>query len=215
MCYWTGSSCHNLYCISIHLAWGGFFYYPFFKWYNFSFKFLLCPKKHAYSATVCYAKHLVPNPLLPVCPSSISCMVFSLVIMISISFKTSFTYYLQLIPIFFILCSFRVFTFAGVVGIFILLPVNYLGNQLNVDISDFSHFSNKSLDSFSISNVNNGSKWWVSAGHTMITKEYSFPICFKASKFNLILTPNYIGFPHFHCGWEWITLNHLFLTPKG
>ncbi|KAG2714231.1 hypothetical protein I3843_03G020000 [Carya illinoinensis] len=55
--------------------------------------------------------------------------------------------------------SLRVFTFAGVVGIFILLPVNYLGNQLNVD---FSHFSNKSLDSFSISNVNNGSNWlWV------------------------------------------------------
>ncbi|KAF5479485.1 hypothetical protein F2P56_000301 [Juglans regia] len=58
--------------------------------------------------------------------------------------------------------SLRVFTFAGVVGIFILLPVNYLGNQLNVDISDFSHFSNKSLDSFSISNVNNGSNWlWI------------------------------------------------------
>ncbi|XP_010258592.1 PREDICTED: CSC1-like protein HYP1 isoform X2 [Nelumbo nucifera] len=49
--------------------------------------------------------------------------------------------------------SLRVFSFAGIVGIFILLPVNYVGNQL-----DFSDLPNKSLDIFSISNVNNGSK---------------------------------------------------------
>ncbi|KAA8547958.1 hypothetical protein F0562_004387 [Nyssa sinensis] len=53
----------------------------------------------------------------------------------------------------------RVFTFAGIVGIFILLPVNYTGNQLNIDFSDLQ---NKSLDSFSISNVNDGSnRLWI------------------------------------------------------
>lgn len=46
------------------------------------------------------------------------------------------------------------FSFAVVVGVFILIPVNYLGNQLSVD---FSNLPNKSLDSFSISNVDNGS----------------------------------------------------------
>ncbi|PON96344.1 Calcium-dependent channel [Trema orientale] len=55
--------------------------------------------------------------------------------------------------------SLKVFAFAGVVGVFILLPVNFLGNQLDYDFSDLS---NKSLDSFSISNVNDGSNWlWV------------------------------------------------------
>ncbi|XP_042498056.1 CSC1-like protein HYP1 isoform X3 [Macadamia integrifolia] len=56
--------------------------------------------------------------------------------------------------------SLRIFSFAGVVGIFILLPVNYLGNQLS--LIDFSDLPNKSLDIFSISNVDNGSKWlWI------------------------------------------------------
>ncbi|ONI19181.1 hypothetical protein PRUPE_3G263200 [Prunus persica] len=53
--------------------------------------------------------------------------------------------------------SLRVFGFAGIVGVLILLPINYLGNQLDVDF-DFSDLPNKSLDSFSISNVNDGSK---------------------------------------------------------
>ncbi|KAK7295407.1 hypothetical protein RJT34_18314 [Clitoria ternatea] len=50
--------------------------------------------------------------------------------------------------------SLKVFTFGGIVGILFLLPVNYMGTQLR----DNSEFQNKSLDSFSISNVNNGSK---------------------------------------------------------
>ncbi|KAG5247401.1 CSC1 protein [Salix suchowensis] len=55
--------------------------------------------------------------------------------------------------------SLRVFTIAGVIGIFILLPVNYFGNQLS---DDFGHLPNKSLDSFSIANVNDGSnRLWV------------------------------------------------------
>ncbi|XP_061978858.1 CSC1-like protein HYP1 [Populus nigra] len=55
--------------------------------------------------------------------------------------------------------SLKVFTVAGVIGISILLPINYFGNQLS---DDFGHLPNKSLDSFSISNVNDGSnRLWV------------------------------------------------------
>ncbi|KAK9272214.1 hypothetical protein L1049_002585 [Liquidambar formosana] len=55
--------------------------------------------------------------------------------------------------------SLRVFTFAGIVGIFILLPINYMGSQLDIDFSDLPQ---KSLDSFSISNVNDGSnRLWI------------------------------------------------------
>ncbi|KAL7240596.1 hypothetical protein ACSBR2_006286 [Camellia fascicularis] len=50
----------------------------------------------------------------------------------------------------------RVFCVAGIIGVFVLLPVNCSGNQLeNVD---FANLTNDSLDVFSISNVNNGSK---------------------------------------------------------
>lgn len=58
------------------------------------------------------------------------------------------------------LCSLRVFSFAGIVGICILLPINYLGDQLSIDFSDLP---SKSLDVFSISNVKNGSKWYCTA----------------------------------------------------
>ncbi|XP_059670373.1 CSC1-like protein HYP1 isoform X1 [Cornus florida] len=55
--------------------------------------------------------------------------------------------------------GFKVFSFAGIIGVFILLPINYLGNQLSADFSDLA---NKSLDSFTISNVDNGSNWlWI------------------------------------------------------
>ncbi|XVE68191.1 hypothetical protein DITRI_Ditri09bG0048800 [Diplodiscus trichospermus] len=58
----------------------------------------------------------------------------------------------------FIFCL-RVFTFAGIVGIFVLLPINFLGDQL---AEDFSDLPKKSLDSFSISNVNDGSnRLWI------------------------------------------------------
>ncbi|XP_057509044.1 CSC1-like protein At1g69450 isoform X2 [Actinidia eriantha] len=55
-----------------------------------------------------------------------------------------------------IIFSLKVFCFAGIIGIFILLPVNFTGSQLqNVD---FANLTNDSLDVFSISNVDNGSK---------------------------------------------------------
>ncbi|MFS8029010.1 putative calcium-dependent channel, 7TM region phosphate [Helianthus anomalus] len=59
--------------------------------------------------------------------------------------------------------SFKVFTIAGFVGIFILIPVNCSGNQLQ-DV-DFINLTNNTLDVFSISNVNNGStSLWIHLG---------------------------------------------------
>ncbi|XP_009789223.1 hyperosmolality-gated Ca2+ permeable channel 2.3 [Nicotiana tabacum] len=55
--------------------------------------------------------------------------------------------------------SARVFAFAVVVGVFILLPINYMGKQLSLDIFDLP---NKSLESFTISNVDDGSnRLWI------------------------------------------------------
>ncbi|XVF85884.1 hypothetical protein PTKIN_Ptkin17bG0153700 [Pterospermum kingtungense] len=50
----------------------------------------------------------------------------------------------------------RVFLFAGVIGIFVLLPVNCTGDSLNN--VDFGNLTNNSLDVFSISNLSSGSK---------------------------------------------------------
>ncbi|KAJ0043591.1 hypothetical protein Pint_19178 [Pistacia integerrima] len=72
----------------------------------------------------------------------------------------------------FIFCL-KVFTFAGIIGIFILLPVNYLGNQLSYDFSDLP---NKSLDSFSISNVDNGSnRLWI---HFCAVYVFTAAVCY-------------------------------------
>ncbi|KAJ8433122.1 hypothetical protein Cgig2_023080 [Carnegiea gigantea] len=48
--------------------------------------------------------------------------------------------------------SLKVFGIAAIIGVLILLPINFMGNQL---IIDFSDLPNKSLDSFSISNIPN------------------------------------------------------------
>ncbi|XP_065861049.1 CSC1-like protein At1g69450 [Euphorbia lathyris] len=54
--------------------------------------------------------------------------------------------------------SLKVFTFAAVIGIFVLLPVNCSGTQA----IDFADLSNNSLDVFSISNVKSGtSSLWI------------------------------------------------------
>ncbi|XP_068656878.1 CSC1-like protein HYP1 isoform X2 [Aristolochia californica] len=56
--------------------------------------------------------------------------------------------------------SFRVFSVAAFIGVFVLLPLNYVGNQLKD--TDFSDIPHKSLEVFNISNVNNGSpRLWV------------------------------------------------------
>ncbi|KAH7570050.1 hypothetical protein JRO89_XS05G0037000 [Xanthoceras sorbifolium] len=52
--------------------------------------------------------------------------------------------------------SLKVFVFAGIVGIFIILPVNCTGTA--VDEIDFTDLSNNSLDVFSISNIKSGSQ---------------------------------------------------------
>lgn len=64
--------------------------------------------------------------------------------------------------------SLKVFSFIGIVGVFVLLPINYVGVQLSfIDIYDLP---NKSLDSFSISNVEDGSKrLWVHFGAIYLT----------------------------------------------
>ncbi|CAA7393498.1 unnamed protein product [Spirodela intermedia] len=51
----------------------------------------------------------------------------------------------------------KVFSIAGAIGIFILLPINYEGDQLHS--IDFGNLPNESLDKFTISNVKNGSNW--------------------------------------------------------
>jgi hypothetical protein len=48
-------------------------------------------------------------------------------------------------------CSIRVSAVAAVLGVGVLLPVNFLGDQLS--LIDFADLSNKSVDLFSISNV--------------------------------------------------------------
>ncbi|XP_022850741.1 CSC1-like protein HYP1 isoform X2 [Olea europaea var. sylvestris] len=53
----------------------------------------------------------------------------------------------------------RVFGVAAIIGICVLVPFNYMGNQLNMDFTDLP---NKSLESFSISNVDDGSnRLWI------------------------------------------------------
>ncbi|KAJ6910313.1 CSC1-like protein [Populus alba x Populus x berolinensis] len=54
----------------------------------------------------------------------------------------------------------KVFSFAGIIGVFILLPVNCSGTELHQ--IDFEDLYSNSLDVFTISNVNRGSKWlWI------------------------------------------------------
>ncbi|GJT56774.1 CSC1-like protein HYP1 isoform X1 [Tanacetum coccineum] len=61
-----------------------------------------------------------------------------------------------------ILFSLKIVGFAAVLGLCALLPLNYMGSQIVIDISDFTNIS---LESFSISNVNDGSKkLWVHFG---------------------------------------------------
>ncbi|PRQ53492.1 putative calcium-dependent channel, 7TM region phosphate [Rosa chinensis] len=69
--------------------------------------------------------------------------------------------------------SLKVFGFGGIIGVFVLLPINFQGTQLEEDYSDSSYMS---LDSFSISNVNDGSKWlWV---HFCAAYIFSAAVCY-------------------------------------
>ncbi|KAL9226181.1 hypothetical protein vseg_002022 [Gypsophila vaccaria] len=56
--------------------------------------------------------------------------------------------------------SLKVFLFAGAVGLFVLLPINASGTQ--IEVFDIAAIPSVKLDLFTISNVNNGSNWlWV------------------------------------------------------
>jgi len=52
-------------------------------------------------------------------------------------------------------CSIRVFAAAAVLGVGVLLPVNFFDHQLQE--IDFTDLPNKSIDLFSVSNVQDGS----------------------------------------------------------
>lgn len=56
-----------------------------------------------------------------------------------------------------IVFSLRVFSFAGIIGLLVLLPINCLGTQLAA--FDITVISSETLDLFTISNVNNESNW--------------------------------------------------------
>ncbi|KAL9226087.1 hypothetical protein vseg_001937 [Gypsophila vaccaria] len=69
--------------------------------------------------------------------------------------------------------SLKVFSIAIVIGMGILLPVNFTGSQLKIDFSDLP---NKSLDVFSISNVNNGSnRLWI---HFCAAYAFTGAVCY-------------------------------------
>lgn len=54
----------------------------------------------------------------------------------------------------------RIFSIAGIISVFVLLPLNYTGNQL--ESADWADIPNQSLDLFTIANVQDGSKrLWV------------------------------------------------------
>ncbi|CAM8916163.1 unnamed protein product [Rhodiola kirilowii] len=70
--------------------------------------------------------------------------------------------------------SLKVFSVTCAIGIFLLLPVNCSGTQL--EHFDFSNLTNNSLDLFSISNVNNGSKsLWI---HFVAVYIVTFWVCY-------------------------------------
>lgn len=73
-----------------------------------------------------------------------------------------------------IVFSLRVFFFAGIVGLFVLLPINCSGTQLAA--FDITIISSETLDLFTISNVNDGSKWlWVHCSAVYLVTAF---VCF-------------------------------------
>lgn len=55
------------------------------------------------------------------------------------------------------LCSLKVFLFAGIIGVFVILPVNVFGDQLTQ--INYADWSANSLDIFSVVNLNTRSPW--------------------------------------------------------
>lgn len=85
--------------------------------------------------------------------------------------------------------SLKIFSFAGIIGIFVLLPVNYLGDQLYIDFSDLQK---KSLDTFSISNVNDGSnRLWI---HFCAAYAFTGVVCYLLYVEYLYISSKRIGY---------------------
>lgn len=79
--------------------------------------------------------------------------------------------------------SLKVFAIAAIIGVFILLPINFMGSQLVIDFSDLP---NKSLDSFSVSNVNNGSnRLWI---HFCAAYVFTGAVCYLLYHENKTIT---------------------------
>ncbi|XP_010551412.1 PREDICTED: CSC1-like protein At1g69450 [Tarenaya hassleriana] len=79
--------------------------------------------------------------------------------------------------------SLKVFLFAGIIGVFVLLPVNCSGDQLHE--IDFIDWSNNSLDLFSISNIKSGSpRLWFHFGAIYIVT--AFVCCLLYYEFRYI-----------------------------
>ncbi|CAF2192323.1 CSC1-like protein At1g69450 [Brassica rapa] len=88
--------------------------------------------------------------------------------------------------------SLKVFLFAGIIGVFVILPVNVFGDQLTQ--INYSDWSANSLDIFSVVNLNTRSPWlWVHFGAIYLVT--AFVCCL------LYLEFRYIGMKrieHFH-----------------
>lgn len=52
-------------------------------------------------------------------------------------------------------CSLRVFSIAAIMCIFVVLPLNYFGQEV-----EHTHFRAESLEHFTIDNVKEGSEWY-------------------------------------------------------
>lgn len=90
-----------------------------------------------------------------------------------------------------IIFSLRVFSFAGIIGLLFLLPINCLGTQLAA--FDISIISSETLDLFTISNVDNGSKWlWVHCAAVYLVTAF---VCFLLYyEYNYICSKRYCIF---------------------
>ncbi|CAI9096534.1 OLC1v1032711C7 [Oldenlandia corymbosa var. corymbosa] len=78
--------------------------------------------------------------------------------------------------------SLRVITVAGVIGVFILLPVNFSGDQLH-DV-DFANLTSNSLDIFTISNVKDGSnRLWVHFGAVYVVTIFTCFLLYNEFKY--------------------------------
>ncbi|KAH9774045.1 CSC1-like protein [Citrus sinensis] len=82
--------------------------------------------------------------------------------------------------------SLKVFLFAGIIGIFVILPVNAGGTEI-YEI-DFADLPNNSLDVFTISNVNRGShRLWVHFGAVYLVTIFVCYLLYSPHQFTVLV----------------------------